>query len=72
MEYGTTLLEMKSLIPLDQVVFRLDQRVELHLTRSSSAPSGIYRCEMETQAMNDNGSRESVYVGLYHHDTEGA
>ena len=53
---------------------RLDQKVELHLRKSTNASNGIYRCDIGTQAMrvDINGHRESVYVGLYQHDTEGA
>ena len=44
------------------------QRVELFRGhRSGSIPSGIYRCSIETRAVNsaDNTARETVYVGLY-------
>ena len=50
---------------------RLQQRVELHRgDRSGSAPSGIYRCSIETTAVHsgdntDTTTRETVYVGLY-------
>ena len=50
---------------------RLQQRVELYRgDGSGSAPSGIYRCSIETNAVHsadntDNTTRETVYVGLY-------
>ena len=50
---------------------RLNQRVELHPgAGNGSIPSGIYRCSIETIAVNsavntDNTTRETVYVGLY-------
>ena len=52
------------------VEIRQFQRVELSRDRSGSAPSGIYRCSIETRAVNsDNNTdlttRETVYVGLY-------
>ena len=31
----------------------------------SGGTSGIYRCDIETIAVNDNDGRETVYVGLY-------
>ena len=50
---------------------RLTQQVELSRgDRSGSIPSGIYRCYIETTAVNsadntDTTTRETVYVGLY-------
>ena len=43
-----------------------DKRVDLRL-RNSTAMSGIYRCDIATNAVNseDPSTRESVYVGLY-------
>ena len=31
----------------------------------SGGTSGIYRCDIETIAVNDNDGHETVYVGLY-------
>ena len=31
----------------------------------SDIPDGIYRCDIETVAVNDNTARETVYVGVY-------
>ena len=31
----------------------------------SGGTSGIYRCDIETIAVNNNNGRETVYVGLY-------
>ena len=47
---------------------RLDQRVRLQRGPvSGDIPSGMYRCDIETIAVSDQGGsgRESVYVGLY-------
>ena len=43
---------------------RIAQAVALRYT-GSGGTSGIYRCDIETDAVNDNDGRESVYVGLY-------
>ena len=45
---------------------RQERRVELR-RYSGTEPTGIYRCDIETVAVhdNDNGMRETVYVGLY-------
>ena len=48
------------------VVFqvRTAQRVDLrHL--ETREPSGIYRCDIETTAINNRNGWETVYVGLY-------
>ena len=44
------------------------QRVILRRRNNADMPSGIYRCDIPTNAVhddNDNSVRESVYVGLY-------
>ena len=44
------------------------QRVDLRRRNNADMPSGIYRCDIPTNAVhddNDNSVRESVYVGLY-------
>jgi len=41
-----------------------DQRVDLR-RRNNGDTSGIYNCTIETNAVNDNDGRETVYVGLY-------
>ena len=46
---------------------RSAQRVDLRRT-TATGPSGIYRCDIETIAAQDNGMRETVYVGLYTSD----
>ena len=44
---------------------------EVHIRRRNNAmsPSGIYRCDIETNSVNDNDvdiiTGETVYVGLY-------
>ena len=43
---------------------RIAQLVSLQYT-GSGGTSGIYRCDIETVAVNDNDGREAVYVGLY-------
>ena len=40
------------------------QLVVLQYT-GSGGTSGIYRCDIETVAVNNNDGRETVYVGLY-------
>ena len=40
------------------------QRVDLR-RRNNAATSGIYRCTIETTAVNDEDGRETVYAGLY-------
>ena len=48
---------------------RQAQRVELRRTNPTvMEPTGIYRCDIETVAVHDNGMRETVYVGLYTSD----
>ena len=45
--------------------FRNDSRVHLR-RKTSTSPSGMYRCDMETVAsLNKTMARETVYVGLY-------
>ena len=48
---------------------RVAQRIDLH-RRNNGDTSGIYRCDIETNAVHsnddsDNTTRETVYVGLY-------
>ena len=52
------------------------QRVILRRKNNASMPSGIYRCDIPTNAVHDDNDisvRQSVYVGLYatggNHDT---
>ena len=47
---------------------RGDRRVDIHRRSGANPPSGIYRCDIPTIAVNDedDGSvRDTVYVGLY-------
>ena len=46
------------------VEFRQAQRVDLR-HNSGTEPTGIYRCDIATDAVHDNGMRETIYVGLY-------
>ena len=48
----------------DIVENRAQQSVDLR-RNSGTGPSGIYHCDIETDAVHDNGLRETVYVGLY-------
>ena len=43
-------------------------RVNLHRRNNAMSPSGIYRCDIATDAVHDDidlSVRETVYVGLY-------
>ena len=53
-------------LPFSGVVFegRSDQRVSLLYT-GSGGTSGIYHCDIETVAVNNNEGHETLYVGLY-------
>ena len=46
---------------------RVAQRVDLRRSGNADMPSGIYRCDIETNAVNsyDITARETVYAGLY-------
>ena len=44
---------------------RLDMRVDIRRINNPNEPTGIYRCDIETEAVHDNDMREAVYVGLY-------
>ena len=47
---------------------REDQSVDLHCWNSVTSPVGIYRCDIPTDAADnedDNSVRATVYVGLY-------
>ena len=41
------------------------QRVDLRRNNNANSPSGVYRCDITTDAVQDNSVRETVYVGLY-------
>ena len=41
------------------------QRAEIRRNNNDNSPSGIYRCDITTDAVKDNSVRETVYVGLY-------
>ena len=47
--------------------FRQAQRVDLR-RNSGTGQTGIYRCDIATEAVHDNGMKETVYVGLYTSD----
>ena len=48
---------------------REPQVVHIRRRNDATSPSGIYRCDIETVAVNDNDidiiTGETVYVGLY-------
>ena len=46
---------------------RSEQTIHLNRRNDASGPSGIYRCDVPTNAVHDNDTsmRESVYVGVY-------
>ena len=48
--------------------WRRAQRVDLFRHNNANEPTGIYRCDIATDAVHDNGMRETVYVGLYTSD----
>ena len=57
---------------LDIVEARLAQRVEIRHNNNANSPSGIYRCDIPTDAVHDEDDtsvRDTIYVGLY--DTGG-
>ena len=56
--------------PLNRIVeSRQVQRIDLRRTSSTvMGPTGIYHCDIETEAVNGNDMRETVYVGLYTSD----
>ena len=53
----------------DIVMDREPQVVHIRRRYDATSPSGIYRCDIETVAVNDNDiatiTGETVYVGLY-------
>ena len=62
--------ELKFTSTSDDIVMDREPQ-EVHILRRSDviSPSGIYRCDIETVAVNDNDvdtiTGETVYVGLY-------
>ena len=44
---------------------RRDRLVGLRHTGSGGTTSGIYRCDIETNAVNNNSGNVSLFVGLY-------
>ena len=47
---------------------RESQRVDLRRRNNANRPTGMYRCDIPTNAVHDDGMRETVYVGLYNGD----
>ena len=63
--YGTRLLHPGS---GDIYESRLSQRVDLRRRNNANSPTGIYRCDIPTNAVHDDTDisvRDTVYVGLY-------
>ena len=52
----------------DIVENRDSQKVDLRRRNNANGPTGIYHCDIETNAVHDNGMRETVYMGLYTSD----
>ena len=54
--------------PGDIYFVRGGQQIDLLRRNNAGSPSGIYRCEIATNAVNDDDDRfvrETVYTGLY-------
>ena len=52
-------------------IYESRQAQRVNFWRASYAvmgPTGIYHCDIETEAIHGNGMRETVYVGLYTSD----
>ena len=51
----------------DTYEFRAAERVELRRRNNANSPTGIYRCDIPTNAVHDDdiSVRDTVYVGLY-------
>ena len=48
--------------------FRVSQGVDIRRNTNANSPTGIYRCDIPTNAVHDNNDisvRDTVYVGLY-------
>ena len=53
-------------LPIYGVIYERRQSQKVILNCGSTTPSsGIYRCNIPTDAVHDNDLRETVYVGLY-------
>ena len=61
---GTTRLPFSSLgVGIHEA--RGAQQVDIRRNNNANSPSGIYRCDIPTDAVQDNSVRETVYIGLY-------
>ena len=64
-----TRLQLAPWPPVLNIIERCDaQQVTLRRRHNAMGPSGIYRCEVPTDAVHDDSDlsvRETVYVGLY-------
>ena len=53
---------------VDIYEIRYAQRVDLQRRNNANSPTGIYRCDIPTNAVHDytsNSVRDTVYVGVY-------
>ena len=63
---GTVLPFIGNSVPIDEG--RAAERVIIRRTNDANGPTGIYRCDIPTNAVHDDSDisvREAVYVGLY-------
>ena len=52
----------------DTFEFRTDKRVDLRRNTNTNSPTGIYRCDIPTNAVHeddDTSVRDTVYLGLF-------
>ena len=63
-ETGISLMELNCRSLEMVILLRIVELNELTYNNANS-PSGIYRCFITTEAVQDNSVRETVYVGLY-------
>ena len=53
---------------VDTFEHRVSQRVDIRRNSNANSPTGIYRCDIPTNAVHDDTDisvRDTVYVGLY-------
>ena len=53
---------------VDTFEHRVSQRVDIRCNSNANSPTGIYRCDIPTNAVHDDTDisvRDTVYVGLY-------
>ena len=55
-------------LDVDTFETRVSQRVDIRRNTNANSPTGIYRCDIPTNAVHDDTDisvRDTVYVGLY-------